>query len=218
MLGHCWKLRLWTRAGKAPPLSEKLCASNMPCLRPPSKLMWVLVSSMLEKWDWIQGGSWFWQLSSFVDDGGSGHDDYPPETTTNPVVFLHLAFLRRMHMNKHEGCQRWGCQRGIWLIRSLDGRNHVIVIAESLARVIVTIRITSVHWRSYLPPNTEISPHRPCFLSAAVRIARLAFIRVTFVPCGIAELLARVDCVRWTLAIGDWRYGPAMIRRDSLSW
>ena len=31
-----------------------------------------------------------------------------------------------------------------------------------------------------------------------------------FVPRGIAEWSARVDCVRWTLAIGDWRFcnGP----------
>ena len=37
-----------------------------------------------------------------------------------------------------------------------------MVIAESLARVIVAIRIASVRWRSYLPPpNTEVSPHRP---------------------------------------------------------
>ena len=35
---------------------------------------------------------------------------------------------------------------------SLDGRNRARVIAESLARVIAAIRITSVHWRSYLPP------------------------------------------------------------------
>ena len=33
---------------------------------------------------------------------------------------------------------------------SLDGRNRAIVIAESLARVIAAIRITSVCWRSYL--------------------------------------------------------------------
>ena len=33
---------------------------------------------------------------------------------------------------------------------SLDGRNRAIVIAESLARVIAAIRITSVGWRSYL--------------------------------------------------------------------
>ena len=37
----------------------------------------------------------------------------------------------------------------------LDGRNRAIVIAESLARVIAAIRITSVRWRSYLPQKTQ---------------------------------------------------------------
>ena len=45
--------------------------------------------------------------------------------------------------------------------------------------------------------NTEISPHRPCVRCAAVRNARLAFIRLTFVSSGTAEWwLARVDHVR----------------------
>ena len=35
---------------------------------------------------------------------------------------------------------------------SLDGWDRAIVMAESLARVIAAIRVTSVHWRSYLPP------------------------------------------------------------------
>ena len=34
---------------------------------------------------------------------------------------------------------------------SLDGRDRARVIAESLARVIAAIRITSVRWRPYLP-------------------------------------------------------------------
>ena len=37
----------------------------------------------------------------------------------------------------------------------LDGRNRVRVIAESLARVIAVIRITSIRWRSYLPLKTQ---------------------------------------------------------------
>ena len=43
----------------------------------------------------------------------------------------------------------------IWVIvwGGLDGRNRAIVIAESLARVISAIRITSVRWQSYLPPE-----------------------------------------------------------------
>ena len=38
-------------------------------------------------------------------------------------------------------------------IASIIGRNRAIVIAESLARVIVAIRIASVRWRSYLSPK-----------------------------------------------------------------
>ena len=52
--------------------------------------------------------------------------------------------------------------------------------------------------------NTEISPYGPCILCAAIRILRLASIRVTFVPHGIAEWLARVDRVHCSmLAIGN---------------
>ena len=82
------------------------------------------------------------------------------------------------------------------LTMSLDGRNHAIVIAESLARVIAAIRIASVCWRSDIPQNTQISPHRPCVRCAAIRIARLALTRLTSVSRGTAEWLARVDCVR----------------------
>ena len=68
---------------------------------------------------------------------------------------------------------------------------------ESLARVIAASRIASVRWQSYLSlENTEISPHSPCVRCAAIQIARLAFIRLTFVPHGIAEWLGGVDRVR----------------------
>ena len=40
-------------------------------------------------------------------------------------------------------------------VSPLDGRNRAMVIAESLARVIAAIRITSVRWRSYLPLKTQ---------------------------------------------------------------
>ena len=80
----------------------------------------------------------------------------------------------------------------------LDGRNRAIVITESLARATAALRIASVRWRSYLPPKhrTEINPHRLCVRCDVIRIARLAFIRLTFVPRGTAEWLARVDRVR----------------------
>ena len=70
------------------------------------------------------------------------------------------------------------CPLSVFLCaRNLDGRNRAVVIAESLARVVVAIRIASVRWRSYLLENTETSPHRPCVRYVAIRIARLAFIR-----------------------------------------
>ena len=95
---------------------------------------------------------------------------------------------------------------------ALDRRNRAIVTAESLARVVVAIGIASVRWRSYHPRNTEISPHRACVRCAAIRIARLAFIRLTFVPRGTAEWHARVDHVPRTLAISDWRCCPSKFR------
>ena len=62
---------------------------------------------------------------------------------------------------------------------------------------IAAIRITSVRWRSYLAlKNTEFGPRRPCVRCTAIRIARLAFVGVVFVPRGSAEWPARVDRVR----------------------
>ena len=84
--------------------------------------------------------------------------------------------------------------------------NYRRVASESY---IAAIRIASVRWRSYLPQKHRISPHRPCVRCAATRIARLAFIHLTFAPHGTAEWLARVDRVGWTLAIGDWRFCPS---------
>ena len=119
-----------------------------------------------------------------------------------------------------EKCKQDSKFQARWKIRplfvgNLDGRNRAGVIAESLARVIAAIRIASVHWRHISLENTESSPHRvrhrPCVRCAAIRIARLAFICLTFVPHGIAEWLARVDCVRWTLAISDWRFCPSKV-------
>ena len=80
---------------------------------------------------------------------------------------------------------------------SLDGRNRAIVIAVSLA-IELSLRFESLAFvGSHISlENTEISPHRPCVRCAAIRIAQLAFIRLTFVPHGIAEWLARVHRVR----------------------
>ena len=42
-----------------------------------------------------------------------------------------------------------------WRGENSDWQDHVIVIEESLARVIAASRITSVCWLSYLPPKTQ---------------------------------------------------------------
>ena len=94
------------------------------------------------------------------------------------------------------------------MVSYLDGRNRARVIAEALARVIAALWIASVRWRSYL---TEFWPRRPCVRCIAIRIARLAFVGVVFVPRGLAEWPARVNRVRWTLAIGDWRFCPSKV-------
>ena len=85
--------------------------------------------------------------------------------------------------------------------RTLDGPNRAIVIAESLATVIAAIRIASFRWSSYLPPKhyrirSSSSSHGPCVHCAAIRIARLAFIGVVFIPRGTAEWFVTVGRVR----------------------
>ena len=87
------------------------------------------------------------------------------------------------------------CFRHFRGFHDLDERNRARVIAESLARVIAAIQITSVRWRSDLPKNTKFGPRRPCVRCTAIRIARLAFVGVVFVPRGLAEWPAR-DRVR----------------------
>ena len=47
-----------------------------------------------------------------------------------------------------------------------------------------------------LPQNIGFGPRRPCVRCVAIRIARLAFIGVVFVPRGTAEWPARVDRFR----------------------
>ena len=80
---------------------------------------------------------------------------------------------------------------------NIDGRHRAIVIAESLARVIAAMLESLAFVGGHISPqNTGMSPRRPCVRGASIRIARLAFIHVVFVPRGIAEWLARVDRIR----------------------
>ena len=92
-----------------------------------------------------------------------------------------------------------------------------MVVAESLARIIAVIRITSVHWRSCPPSKTQNSVPRDLAFVVPRFELRLAFICATFVPRGTAERPARVDRVRWTLAIGDWRFGPSKHEPSTLN-
>ena len=62
-----------------------------------------------------------------------------------------------------------------------------------------------------LKPYTKFGPCRPCVYCVAIRIARLAFVGLVFVPSGTAEWPARVDRIRWTPTIGDWRFGPSKL-------
>ena len=42
----------------------------------------------------------------------------------------------------------------------------------------------------------EMGPHRRCVLCSTIRIVRLTFVGVTFLPQGLGEWPAQVDCVR----------------------
>ena len=97
---------------------------------------------------------------------------------------------------------------------NLDGRNRARVVAESLARVIAAIRITSVRWRSYFPLKTQnLVLVDPAFVALRFESRDRRTLGVVFFPRGPAEWPARVDPdrVRWTLAIGDWRFGPSEV-------
>ena len=69
------------------------------------------------------------------------------------------------------------------ILRALDGRNHMIVIGESLARVIAAIRITSVRWWSYLPHQIQTLIHSLCCDSNRA----IGLTRAIVIPRGSAE-------------------------------
>ena len=52
----------------------------------------------------------------------------------------------------------------------LDGQNRAIVLAESLARVVAMIRITSVRWWSYLPKQQKLVLIDPAFVVLRFRL------------------------------------------------
>ena len=68
------------------------------------------------------------------------------------------------------------------------------------------------------PPKTEIDPRRPCVHCAAIRIARLAFVGVTFVPRGLRNGLRELtECAeRYRLAIGDFDRLRYQAAQDSM--
>ena len=104
----------------------------------------------------------------------------------------------------------WGVWKGSGLVGSLDGRNRAIVIAESLARIITAIQITSVRWRSYLPLKTQrvwssqTLRSLRCDSNRAIGV-RWCSIRSTW-ACGMA-------CESWprSLNASDWRFCPSKV-------
>ena len=104
--------------------------------------------------------------------------------------------LARLALNGMELAQAPDDMRGnLQMALIIDGRNRAIVIAESLASLSLRFESLAFVGGHISPQNTEISPHRPCVRCAAIRIARLAFIHLRFVPRGIAEWRARLGCV-----------------------
>ena len=98
--------------------------------------------------------------------------------------------------SKATSCGLW--QKRVRLSDLLEG--GLTVLQEHTLRVLLVLpNIPS--------ENTEFGRRRPCVRCCiAIRIARLVFVGVVFVPRGTAEWLTRVDCVRRTPAIGDWRF------------
>ena len=88
--------------------------------------------------------------------------------------------------------------------------------SESLGKVLVAIRITSVRWRSYLHPPSKprnwSSQALRSLCGDSNRVIGSHTRKVRSVnSVGIAEWPARVDCVRLTPAIGDWRFCPSEV-------
>ena len=94
----------------------------------------------------------------------------------------------------------------IWLV-SLDGRNRARV--ESLARVIVVIRITRVRWWSYLSPKTQnlVQTDPACVALRFEWRNWCSFVQHSLhveLRNGLRELTAFDE--RWRLAFGDFAH------------
>ena len=96
----------------------------------------------------------------------------------------------------------------------LDGAKSRKSYRRIARRVIAAIRITSVRWRSFLPLKTQnLVLVDPAFVALRFELRDLVFIGVVFVPRGPAKWPARVDSVRWILAIGNWQFGPSTVMK-----
>ena len=98
--------------------------------------------------------------------------------------------------------------------KSRDSYRRIASDSESCRR-------DSNHWRSLAvispPKEHRIGPRRPRVRCTAIRIARLAFIGVVFVPRGTAEWLARVDCVRPSKPSADTVLIDTLARKADLT-
>ena len=123
-----------------------------------------------------------------IGDWGDREIVYVPNVY---VPFPAPIFAGKMNHPHCGNCLRY-------LVCGLAGRNRATaVITESLAQSYrCDSQLLAFVGGHISLENTEINPHRLCVRCAAIRIARLAFIRLTFVPHGTAEWLARVGRVR----------------------
>ena len=117
----------------------------------------------------------------------------------NMAICIHHLVVSHVSTLKYGPCQH---------LRGLNGQTRAIVIAESLARIIAAIRITSVRWWSYLPPKNR-GPHRPCSLrrdSNRAIAVHLCNLRSTW--------NYRLACESWprSLSTSDWQLAISHLR------
>ena len=123
--------------------------------------------------------------------------------TVAPIVWLDGCSSLACNGNHHQVHFRPPSPKSDVLLSGsetdLDGRNRASVIAESLARVIAAIRITSIRWRSYLTLITQsLVLVGPAFVALRFESRDWPFLgcSTVFVPLGPAAWPARADRVR----------------------